>query len=99
MAITAGKALDKFHKELYNVPRGTMPGFASRHSAGKEVMVLDAYMTIPKAAEKYGISEKKIRKLVKDDLCPGFYAGSRFIVNADMLELLLKKMSYPKNRG
>lgn len=41
----------------------------------------------PKRAAILGIcSERKLRTMIKNGECPGFYSGSRFVINIPMLK-------------
>ena len=47
------------------------------------------YLTINQAAAAGPLAEFRIRQMVKQGNCPGFYAGSRFYVNYPaLLEML-----------
>ena len=43
------------------------------------------FLTIRQTAATGLISERYIRKLVKENRCPGIYSGKRFMVNFDAL--------------
>lgn len=60
---------------------------------------MDTFMSIKKTADELGISDKTIRKWVKNGTCPGFYVGAKFLVNVDMLDEMLKDMSKQKARA
>ena len=50
------------------------------------------FLTIRKAAAHSGVPEFRVRQMVKQNQVPGFYAGSRFLVNIDAFISVLKEM-------
>lgn len=45
--------------------------------------------TIPKTAPVVGIPEFQLRRMQKEGKLPGFFSGTRFYINVDMLEAQL----------
>lgn len=43
------------------------------------------FLTIPQAARKCGVAEFRLRQWVKNNECPGYFAGTRFYVNPEKL--------------
>lgn len=43
------------------------------------------YLTINAAAKEFGLPAFALRSMQKRGECPGFFSGSRFYVNCDML--------------
>ena len=54
---------------------------------------MDGFMSIRKTADEFGLPENMLRTWVKTGECPGFYVGTKFMVNIDMLDAKLKDMS------
>ena len=54
------------------------------------------FLTIRKAATRSGVPEFRIRQMVKQNQVPGFYAGTRYLVNIDAFMDVLKEMCAPK---
>lgn len=54
---------------------------------------MPAYQTIRQAARGLGVPETYLRGLVKRRECPGFYAGTRFYINMDVLTEQLDRVS------
>lgn len=54
---------------------------------------MNNFVTIRRAAKIVGVPEFKLRKMVKNKECPGFYSGNRFLVNLRLLQELLDQMS------
>ena len=48
-------------------------------------LTVPVFMTINKTAGLGFISHVKLRKMVANGECPGFYTGNRFMVNVDAL--------------
>ena len=58
------------------------------------------YETIKKTSSIPGMpKENAIRRLVKQQRCPGWYSGSRFYVNVDALAVMLKQKSMESVNG
>lgn len=58
------------------------------------------YETIKKTSCIPGMpTESAIRRLVKQQRCPGWYAGSRFYVNVDALTAMLEQKSMEAVNG
>ena len=43
------------------------------------------FVTIRKASQATGLSERLLRDMVRDGACPGIYSGNRFLVDTEML--------------
>lgn len=54
---------------------------------------MDGFMSIRKTADEFGLPENMLRTWVKKGECPGFYVGTKFMVNIDMLDAKLKELS------
>lgn len=54
---------------------------------------MNDYLTIRETAKLGIVSEKMLRYMVKQRKCPGFYVGTRFLVNVKLLEKALDEMS------
>ena len=57
---------------------------------------MEGFLSIKKTADEFGISDKLIRKWVKNGECPEFYVRVKFLVNVEMFEEKLKKLSRRK---
>ena len=51
------------------------------------------FLTIRQTASTGLIAEHRLRVLVKEGKCPGYYAGTRFWVDVDGLADLLRRVS------
>lgn len=43
------------------------------------------FVTVRQASRVTGLSERFLRRLVREGLCPGIYSGNRFLVDTEML--------------
>lgn len=57
------------------------------------LVVKKEYATIRQIAFSGLIAENALRKMVKRGECPGYYEGTRFMVNVQMLEDALREKS------
>ncbi|MCD8207769.1 MAG: hypothetical protein LUD72_07520 [Bacteroidales bacterium] len=58
---------------------------------------MNNFMTIKEASKAGLAAETYLRRLVKEQKCPGVYSGTRFYINVPMLEEQLNRESIPKN--
>lgn len=54
---------------------------------------MNMYKTIRQTAAMGILPEHRLRLLVAQKVCPGFYAGNRFMVNVNLLIELLDRQS------
>lgn len=52
-----------------------------------------AYLTIRRAAAEVGLPHTLLRKMLSEHRLPGFYAGTRYYVNVDLLREKLEQDS------
>lgn len=55
----------------------------------KERCFMPEFKTVRKTAAPGFITESHLRRLIKTGQCPGYYAGSRFMVNVTALTAML----------
>lgn len=57
------------------------------------------FVTIRTAAKAVGLPDTCLRRMQKDNACPGFQSGNRFYVNLDMLIAKLDEESRANDTG
>lgn len=57
------------------------------------------FMTINQAAKAIGLPHSCLRAMLASDSLPGFYSGSRYYVNLEMLKEDLDRESRTRSRG
>ena len=65
----------------------------------KEKMERTAFMTINQAAKAIGLPHTCLRAMLANNSLPGFYSGSRYYVNMEMLKEDLEMESRTRSRG
>lgn len=56
-------------------------------------------LTVKETSKECGVPENLLRNLIKEGKCPGIYSGTRFYINVDALENIIREgMSENKKR-
>jgi len=55
------------------------------------------FMTVRDASKECGVSEYCLRNWIKRGECPGYYSGTRYYVDVEKLEKMIRLGAFDKN--